>query len=235
MRQFIQFSILVILYPKMFLQQNHKDINIGFAVEYGKSLDKTKWLDGSMDEAISDINNDPKLLPGYTLKKFVVNSGCNAHLSAGGISKLIREDNVDVIIGPSCSEGCEPCGHLATFHNLTMISYGCSSVLLSDTTIYPTFARTRSYARSSEKLLSKFLYKFLDSMDWRRVALVHSSASKWTLIKNKLDEQLRLDNLTITLDKDFSSNPASVVNHIVTSGSRSKYSVIPVNSRAVVT
>ena len=93
---------------------------------------------------------------GYKLK-FVFSSsgvkGCSELLSIGGAAKLLNTDKASAIIGPVCSEGCIPAGLVANYENSPIISYGCSSSSLSDPEKYPTFARTKPYARTAPEYL----------------------------------------------------------------------------------
>eukprot|EP00111_Clytia_hemisphaerica_P020917 TCONS_00061683-protein len=97
---------------------------------------------------------------GYTMR-FVLGSsgydGCDELSSVGEAAKLINLHDVKALIGPVCSEGCIPAGLIANYENVPIISYGCSSPSLSDPYKYPTFARTKPYARTTPEYLSKCL------------------------------------------------------------------------------
>lgn len=91
---------------------------------------------------------------GYEVVFEIKDSGCNSTLSIGAASELVSQQ-ASAIIGPSCSDGCIPVALLATFTNKPMISFGCSSGDLSDKSVYPTFARTKPYARTVPVYLRK--------------------------------------------------------------------------------
>ena len=52
--------------------------------------------------------------------------------------------DLDAIIGPGCSTGCQPVSLLAAAWGIPIISWGCGSGTLSDKSIHPTFTRVDS-------------------------------------------------------------------------------------------
>lgn len=103
---------------------------------------------------VKKIYNSQLRKYGYEVDFTFKDSGCNSTLSLGAASDLMNR-NISAILGPSCSVGCLPVGLLATFENIPMISFGCSSGELSDKAIYPTFARTMPFARTVPNYLRK--------------------------------------------------------------------------------
>ena len=98
---------------------------------------------------------------------------------------------VDVFIGPACSVICEPGGYLAQDWNIPMISFGSSSGIMSNKTLYPTFARTSSPLRFTAPLFVEILTHFRYS----RVAIFTGFEPIWNraatdirnyLLKNKI-------------------------------------------------
>ena len=77
--------------------------------------------------------------------------------------------------GPGCDSLCNPAGLLAGKWNKPMISYSCSSRVLSDRENYPTFARTTAlYVEMANFIIDIIKYHF-----WDRVVLVEGPESIW--------------------------------------------------------
>ena len=83
--------------------------------------------------------------------------GCDDVLSVGGAAKLINLYKVRALIGPQCSSGCIAAGLIANYENVPMISFGCSAGVMSNLSHYPTFARTKPYARTTPQYLSELI------------------------------------------------------------------------------
>ena len=56
------------------------------------------------------------------------------------IDLWLEAEDLDGIIGPTCSDVCQNVGLLTAAWNIPTISYTCISSLLSDVEQYPTFA-----------------------------------------------------------------------------------------------
>ena len=143
--------------------QSLKDLVIGVLVQDDER--EKAYVHGALEFASASLRPDITAL-GYNFK-FVFESsgpkGCSELLSVGGAAKLLNTHKARAIIGPVCSDGCIPAGLVANYENSPIISYGCSSSSLSDPYKYPTFARTKPYARTAPEYLGKiqfFLFYF---------------------------------------------------------------------------
>ena len=75
----------------------------------------------ALSVAISDLNGKA-LLEGYTLAFQWKDSQCDAGKALLGLSQLLDDNDVDVLIGPGCSSGCLSTQQLANEVNLAQES-----------------------------------------------------------------------------------------------------------------
>ncbi len=108
------------------------------------------------------------LLPGYDIQWVLKDSACNGMQGIKAVIEIWKDvEDLDVIIGPSCSVFCEPASLLASSWNIPIVSPGCASTGLSDKIIYPTFFRTVSSIKSG----SFFPNMIADVFGWQIVGL----------------------------------------------------------------
>ncbi|CAD5218742.1 unnamed protein product [Bursaphelenchus okinawaensis] len=77
-----------------------------------------------------------RLLPDYNFTFYVKEDNCKETLAAGRAAELIEYDNVDVILGPICSEPAIIVGSLSKFYNVPMINWGAASATSLSNTSY---------------------------------------------------------------------------------------------------
>ena len=87
-----------------------------------------------------------------------VNDNCVQPLAIGYAIHLVTNISVDVFIGPPCSLTALPVAMQATYYNLPMISWGAGDATLSNSTRFPTFARTVSTWGEYDSFTIVFLY-----------------------------------------------------------------------------
>lgn len=163
--------------------------------------------------AIDDINNDTNLLPNERLMLEVWDDKCDAHASVGGTAEFHygvynNKQGVDAYIGPHCSDGCIPAGLLAAYFNKPMIAYSCSGQDLSNKVLYPTFARTKTFARSNKSATLNYLAELLTMFNWKLVTLIVSKQPAWHNTGQILFE--RLINYGIKVQDKFSYEPSTL-------------------------
>ena len=178
--------------------------------------------------AIDDINNDTNLLPNERLMLEVWDDKCDEHASVGGTAEFHygvynNKQGVDAYIGPYCSEGCVPAGLLTAYFNKPMIAYSCSDEKLSDKALYPTFARTKTFARSDNSATLKHLARLLKMFHWKFVTLIVSKQQAWQKTGQMLFEELV--DYGITVQDKFSYEASNLTNILpkVKKTARSKF------------
>ncbi|XP_015779320.1 PREDICTED: atrial natriuretic peptide receptor 2-like [Acropora digitifera] len=80
---------------------------------------------------------------------------------------------VKAFIGPGNQSYCATSARIAASWNIPMISYFCHEDVVSDKTLYPTFARTRP----PNAQLSKSILAVLNKFSWKTVAIVYCDDS----------------------------------------------------------
>ena len=110
-------------------------------------------------------------LPGYEIDYVMKDSMCNPKVGIKAVLHLlIKYKRLDAIIGSQCSQVCEPVGLLASLWNIPLVSSRCSSTLLSDKTVYPTFSR----ARGNNLHTSRVILNLLQTFGWQRYTIISS-------------------------------------------------------------
>ena len=97
--------LICIFLPKV---QTLSQIKVGVLAQQSlqPDLHKFQFFRASVDVACIHLQALLKDL-GYYFNVLYADSGCNETLSLGAASKLIYENNVSVLIGPTCSKGKE--------------------------------------------------------------------------------------------------------------------------------
>ncbi|XP_045210469.2 atrial natriuretic peptide receptor 1-like isoform X2 [Mercenaria mercenaria] len=134
-------------------------------------------LQVTMEFALKKVNSSPDLVylrrENVTLDFTVADTKCDI---GTGLFELVEiSSSSDAFIGPGCDSLCKPAGLLAGKWNKPMISYSCSSRLLSDRKNYPTFARTTALYGE----MSYFIIDIIKYYHWDRVVLVEGPESIW--------------------------------------------------------
>ncbi|KAI1702239.1 adenylate and guanylate cyclase catalytic domain-containing protein [Ditylenchus destructor] len=80
-----------------------------------------------------------QLLPNTNFTFVWYFGNCEEYLTAGYVTKLIKQEKVDVIIGPICTEAVKVAGVLGKFYNLPFLIWGSlMGTDLKDKTRFPT-------------------------------------------------------------------------------------------------
>ena len=130
------------------------------------------------------------ILPEYEIQYEVKDTFCNPNVGMKAVLDLQKKhQRLDAIIGPRCSTVCEPVGLLAVAWNIPQVSHRCSSGLLSNKKVYPTFTRTRVNLLSVSNVFTAVLKKF----GWSKFSILTSDIPVFKLaaeyLKNLSEEQ----------------------------------------------
>lgn len=105
-----------------------------------------------------------------------------------------NNQTVDAFIGPVCSVICEPAGHLITYWKIPIVSWGCTSSVLSDKSVYPTFARTTAPNARSAMIFSEILL----TKEYKHVTIFSSQERVWTLTAASLRGKFKDVGIEVT-------------------------------------
>lgn len=205
------------------------ELRIGALIQNPANDSFGKMAHAAVDLAVKSINADASILKHYKLKYSVGDSGCSGVQTVGEFARLVYQGGVNVVIGPSCDEGCLSGGFLATYHNLPMISHSCSTSEMSNTLKYPTFGRVRAYASASIAATAQALARFFKEMGWSRLGILHSNEDTWTAAVSAIKDLLTNMSMEVRFDKDYieghaASSADACMMAVKKSGVRSEYS-----------
>ncbi|XP_063281783.1 vomeronasal type-2 receptor 26-like [Pelobates fuscus] len=199
--------------------------------------------------AIEEINHDPRILPNITLGYHVYDS-CSSGMKA--VNSILR-----ILSGPgkpvpnySCTEGGKLAGVIGDENSVTtiqmaqilrlygysQISYGATSLILSDRNVYPTFFRTLQNNQANYSVLSKLLKYF----GWTWVGIFASDDDMGEEETHVLQNNLLTDGICVPFiikvndnlinaygfdKRNYGSIKSSDAQVIVITGSLSSYAI----------
>lgn len=159
---------------------------------------------GAITRAFDDINNNTEILNGIDFKYILADADCNSQMGIGAAVDLYN-DGVKGFIGPPCSKSCLAAGLLSTNKKIPMISYSCSSIELSDKSVYPYFVRTKPYSRTSKEWTPKAFVSLMRYNGWQKVCLIERRHEIYTPIADSLREELIAEGYDILARELFIS------------------------------
>ncbi|KAK3753336.1 hypothetical protein QZH41_015271 [Actinostola sp. cb2023] len=171
-----------------------RDIKLGINVPFTGVWPGGPNMASALLIALDKVNNDPYWLKGHNLTWSMRDSRCEAKSTIANLLHFYVEEDpkVDAYIGPGCSQGCIPGGHIALEWNLPMVAWGCSESSLSDKVLYPNFVRTIG----TYNLIGELMKSFLHIYNWDRVALLCSTESLWSSMCNRMKVNMEKGNST---------------------------------------
>ena len=183
-----------------------KELKLGFLINFSHTREVIYYrYAGAVTKVVDDINNDPNLLNGTKVTFIYKDCGCNGSRGLGGTVDLYNE-NVAAFIGPPCSKSCLSGGLLSTNKKIPMISYGCSSIALSDTNNFPYFARTKPFARGSKKWTPKTFVAVMNFYKWTKACLIESVHEIFTPLAKETVNAFLKNNLIISSHEKYNTD-----------------------------
>ena len=109
------------------------------------------------------------LLSIYDIELHWRDTQCNERIGEKMLIDVWRDNqDLDVIIGDACSTVCYPTSLLASVWNVPIISWGCTSEILSDKSAYPTFSRV--FRPISDRVV--IVKELVLMLGWKRVGII---------------------------------------------------------------
>ncbi|KAH7694864.1 guanylyl cyclase [Aphelenchoides avenae] len=139
---FTFFLFTVLLYKQVFVSDAQQTIHIGLLMSEGVS-DIEYYVDfktsiGALTVGFDRVWNE-QLLPGVNFTVTWYFDQCDESRSIAFESQLLKDDKVDVIIGPTCSGAIMTSAVLAKYHNIPLYVWGpMASTDLDDRERFPT-------------------------------------------------------------------------------------------------
>ncbi len=129
-----------------------------------------------------------QLLPGYEIEWLLRNDACEARR---GMHKAVQiwhsVEKLDAIIGSGCSVVCQPLSLLAAAWGIPIISWGCSSLSLSDKTSYPTF--TRALGTNLGRIPP--MASVAEKLEWNRICIISTPEPIYKLQAEELFKEFQ--------------------------------------------
>uniref|UniRef100_A0AC35EVN2 Guanylate cyclase n=1 Tax=Panagrolaimus sp. PS1159 TaxID=55785 RepID=A0AC35EVN2_9BILA len=149
------------------------------------------------------------LLPNVNFTFQYFYDQCQENLAAGGTVQLIKDGDVDVIIGPSCTASARIAGTIGTFYNFPIFIW--STVLsaeFSDIVKYPTIASTALNTYSIVKAMGDLF----DFFQWNEFAFFYgvslsSAVPRCASLQNDMDTFVSSkDNMTMVYKRSITND-----------------------------
>ncbi|XP_077996403.1 receptor-type guanylate cyclase gcy-14-like [Glandiceps talaboti] len=156
-----------------------KRVTIGILIPWSGYVDldydfKGQHNVGAINLAIETIS-ELDMVDTFHFSIATRDSKCDSKAAGTGTVELIQDENVDVIIGPPCSEACLLSAQLASYWDIPIISWFAVKRELNDKDYYTTLARTFGpFSRMAE-----FFLMILEKYHWNRVVFISSTELLW--------------------------------------------------------
>ncbi|PFX31871.1 Atrial natriuretic peptide receptor 1 [Stylophora pistillata] len=148
--------------------------------------------------AIETINNSSTF--NFTISYRLNDTRCSELVAIEAMTEH-KNRGVQVFIGPGNETYCATSARVAAAWNLPIISYFCNEDVVSDKSLYPTFARTRP----PNSQLSKSILAVLRKFSWARVAIIYCDGScfsqqRWDKTKEDMKTYFEENDIEVTYE-----------------------------------
>ena len=196
-------TLLIVFVVPASPASNNTNITVGFMAPWTGSWPEAPRFASAISIAVDDINANSTILKDYNLKWKFLDERCSGEGGAGATADLIYTSNVDIFIGPACSAACLTAGLVAAYFKKPMISYGCSSMDLSDNKKYPDFFRTKPFARGSKTVTPKGIVGTLNRFKWKYACIAEEIDEVFTPLTMETSKVFSEANFTIGAQERF--------------------------------
>ncbi|EGT39240.1 hypothetical protein CAEBREN_09776 [Caenorhabditis brenneri] len=167
--------LLFLLLPNLIFGQYNKTIKVGLM--FAKDVSSTMRSIGYRTSAAAvlvarDRIRAEHLLDGYDFNFIVKFDECSESLAAGKTVELINQDDVDVIIGPTCNRAGVATASLAAYYNVPVFEWGLTTTAdIGNFSRYPTTVTLSLDTHSMAVAVREVLQRF----DWEEKAFVSAT------------------------------------------------------------
>ncbi|XP_074106858.1 gamma-aminobutyric acid type B receptor subunit 1 isoform X1 [Cotesia typhae] len=160
--------------------------------------------------ALTDVNREKNLLPGFELKLHSNDSECEPGLGASVMYNLLYNAPQKLMLLAGCSTVCTTVAEASKMWNLVVLCYGASSPALSDRNRFPTLFRTHPSATVHNPTRIKLFQKF----GWSRVAILQQAEEVFISTVEDLEARCKEAGIEIVTRQSFLSDPADAVRNL---------------------
>ncbi|XP_052793391.1 gamma-aminobutyric acid type B receptor subunit 1-like [Mya arenaria] len=174
------------------------------------------WIGGEtvllpVKMALHDINNDPRILPGYNLTYTYIDSMCSEGVA---VYRMFRELKAGLpyhmVLGDGCSTCSAATAQVSYLWNLTQLSYGSSSPILSDRKRFPKFFRIAT----PDQMVNEARIQLMREFNWKKVATIHQALEFFSVVTDDFFHRASDMNATIITQEIFVHDPMSRVENL---------------------
>ncbi|KAL5007635.1 hypothetical protein ScPMuIL_016441 [Solemya velum] len=176
----------------------------------------TYWPGGgaclpALEMAIDDVNSRADILNGYDLNLTWMDSMCIPGLATDRMYAMLYNPPTKlVIVGAACSHESEATAQSSHLWNVTQISYGSSSPLLSDRQRFPKFFRVTT--PDTEHNIARI--SLMRRLGWKRIATIHESLDFFSAVTDNLIQQVKDLDIEIMAAEIFDDDPTTQVENL---------------------
>jgi gamma-aminobutyric acid type B receptor len=137
--------------------------------------------------ALDYINNEPSILPGYSLHYTLTDSQCSRSIAQKSFFHQINSEPPKVgWVGSGCSTATEPTAEITQFYNITQVSCVSSSPTLNNR------MRLRYYFQllAEEVGMARGFLGLIRRFGWRRVGIITQNENLFTATMDALKKSL---------------------------------------------
>ncbi|CAP25213.2 Protein CBR-GCY-14 [Caenorhabditis briggsae] len=193
--------LLLFLLPSIVFGQFTKSIKVGLL--FSKDAPSVMRSIGYRTSASAvlvarDRIRAEHLLDQYDFNFTVKFDECSESLSAGKTVELINQDDVDVIIGPTCNRAGVSTASLAAYYNVPVFEWGLTTTAdIGNFSRYPTTVTVSLDTHSMAVAVRDVLQRF----DWEEFVFIYSNdgdEEKCASMKDDM-EKMSVENVDVTL------------------------------------
>eukprot|EP00057_Strongylocentrotus_purpuratus_P002782 XP_003725244.1 PREDICTED: gamma-aminobutyric acid type B receptor subunit 1 [Strongylocentrotus purpuratus] len=156
--------------------------------------------------------NEQQVLEGYRLVMYFNDTQCDTGVGVDALyDQLYRKPTMSMLLGCSCSDVSKRVGQILPYWNVVMVSYGSTSVALTDQEYYPTFFRTVTPDSSHNAARASFIEYF----KWNMVASLSQEEELFSLAQTKMSKYFESDtNITFSAVLSFVDDPGPQIQQL---------------------
>ncbi|KAH3769086.1 hypothetical protein DPMN_170333, partial [Dreissena polymorpha] len=185
---------------------NTKDIRLlGLLPITGKS-----WIGGGATKlpvklALEDIRANGSILPGYNITYDYIDSQCSPGIAVYRMfEKLHTQPPYHMLLGDSCSVCSEATSQVSHLWNLTQLSPGSSSPILSDRIRFPKYYRL---AMPDQQLNDLRIHMMKSLFNWKIAATLHQALEFFSVVTDDFVGKASANNITLLSQEIFMHDP----------------------------
>ncbi|KAH3817973.1 hypothetical protein DPMN_119558 [Dreissena polymorpha] len=168
--------------------------------------------------ALEDIRANGSILPGYNITYDFIDSQCSPGIAVYRMfEKFHTEPPYHMVLGDGCSTGSEATSQVSYLWNLTQLSFGSSSPILSDRTRFPKFYRL---AVPDQKLNDLRIHMMKNLFNWNIAATIHQAEEFFSVVTDDFVEKATANNITLLSQEIFMHDPHTRVKNLKNNDAR---------------